>query len=269
MPKTVQATTALADEVIQGDCLEVMRGLPEEIADCVFFDPPYFLQLPKKRLVRWKVKTTVDGVDEPWDQFENFEQYDNFIRSCLAEVQRLLKPTGTIWAIGTYHNIHRVGAMMQDLGYWILNDVIWFKTNPMPNWLQVRLTNATETILWAVKDKTAKGYTFHKEMAREFAEGKVATNVWRLPLCTGKERLKTADGKKLHPTQKPEALLDRILRISTNPGDLVLDPMAGVGTTGAVAARLGRHYLLIEACEQYATAAQQRVRGDHSLRTPA
>ncbi len=249
----------LADAILHGDCLDLMRNLPAEIADCVFFDPPYFLQLPKKRLVRWNVKTAVDGVDEPWDRFESFEHYDTFIRDCLTEVQRLLKPSGTLWAIGTYHNIHRVGAALQDLGYWILNDVIWYKTNAMPNWLQVRLTNATETLIWAVKDRTAKGYTFDKVAAREFSMDKIATNVWRLPICSRRERLRDLDGKKVHPTQKPEALLERIIRLSTRPGDLVLDPMAGVGTTGAVAARLGRRYLLIEANAGYAEAARKRL----------
>lgn len=253
------APTGLTDTILHGDCLEVMRGLPGEIADCVFFDPPYFLQLPKKRLVRWNVKTAVNGVDEPWDRFESFAHYDTFIRDCLREVQRLLKPSGTIWCIGTYHNIHRVGAALQDLGYWILNDVIWFKTNAMPNWLQVRLTNATETLIWAVKDRTAKGYTFDKVAAREFSMDKIATNVWRLPICSGHERLRDVEGRKVHPTQKPEALLERIIRLSTKPGDFVLDPMAGVGTTGAVAARLGRRHLLIEANANYAAAARQRI----------
>lgn len=252
------AEEAVRDAIILGEALEVMRKLPAEIADLAFLDPPYFLQLPPKRLMRWKVKTVVEGVDEDWDQFASFEDYDHFLTAILTEVRRLMKPQATIWAIGTYHNIFRLGKIMQDLGYWILNSVHWVKSNPMPNWLNVRFTNATETLIWAVKDKGVKGYTFHPEVARNYAQGKLALNVWELPLCTGKERLKDEKGKKLHPTQKPEALLERVILVSTNPGDLVLDPLAGTGTTGVVARRHGRHFLLIERERRFVEASAAR-----------
>jgi DNA modification methylase len=177
----------------------------------VFVDPPYFLQLPAgRKLLRWS-GTEVNGVNEQWDVFKDFEDYDNFTKNYLTEVKRLMKPNATIWVIGMYHNIHRVGKIMQDLGFWILNDVIWFKTNPMTNWLGVRFTNATETLIWAVKDKKIKNYTFNKEIARSFNNGKLGINVWRIPLCTGEERLKDEKGQKIHPTQKPEELMRRVI----------------------------------------------------------
>lgn len=201
------------DGVIWDDAFKVLPKLPDAIADMVFLDPPYFLQLPSKRLVRWAVKTLVEGVNEDWDKFESFEDYDHFLGKILQELRRLMKPIATIWVIGTYHNIHRIGKIMQDLGFWILNDVIWIKTNAMPNWLNVRFTNATETLIWAVKDKSVKGYTFHADIARKFSPSrfKLAVNVWELPICSGEERLKDGQGKKLHPTQKPEALLERVI----------------------------------------------------------
>ncbi len=255
------------DSVIHGDCLDVLKRLPPGVVDMVFFDPPYFLQLPRgKRLVRWAVGSLVESPEEYWDVFSSFEEYDRFIARCLAEVRRVMKPGATIWAIGTYHNIFRVGRIMQDLGFWILNDVIWFKTNPMPNWLGVRFTNATETLIWAVRDKNSKKYTFNKEMARSYCYRdwgkKLAYNVWRIPICTGSERIRDERGRRLHPTQKPEELLERIITISTKPGDLVLDPMAGVGTTGVVAKRLGRHFIMIEKDEGYVKATLNRF---HSL----
>jgi len=253
------------DSIIWGDALDVMPKLPDEIVDMVFLDPPYFLQLPPKRLLRWTVKTVVEGVDEDWDKFESFEDYDRFIATVLRELKRLMKPSATIWVIGTYHNIHRIGKIMQDLGFWILNDVIWVKTNAMPNWLNVRFTNATETLIWAVKDKSAKGYTFHADIARRFSPDrfKLAINVWELPICSGEERLKDGQGKKLHPTQKPEALLERVILVSTNEGDIVFDPMAGTGTTGVVALRHRRHFILIEKERKYVDASFQRL-----LKTP-
>jgi DNA modification methylase len=254
------------DKVIWGDALKVLKKLPDECVDMVFMDPPYFLQIGNKKLKRWNVKTDVEGVNEEWDQFSSFEEYDEFIRKILAEVQRIMKPTATIWVIGTYHNIFRIGKIMQDLGFWILNDVIWFKTNPMPNWLAVRFTNATETLIWAVKDKDYKKYgkyTFNKEWARDFSiqdwGNKLAYNVWRIPICTGKERLKDENGKKLHPTQKPEELLRRVILVSTNEGDIVLDPVAGTGTTGVVAKKLGRHYIMIEREEKYVRGMLKRL----------
>jgi DNA modification methylase len=247
------------NKVIHGDCIEVMKKLPSEIADMVFVDPPYFLQLPPKTLLRWNVKTVVEGVNDNWDKFTSFEEYDNFIRDLLLGVKRIMKPNATIWCIGTYHNIFRIGKIMQDLGFWILNDIIWLKTNPMPNWLGVRFTNATENLIWAVKDKKVKKYTFNKEAARKFgSDGKIGFNVWKVPLCTGKERLKDERGRKLHSTQKPEALLERVILTSTKEGDVVFDPVAGTGTTGFVARRLRRHFVMIEINDRYIKAMQKR-----------
>lgn len=252
---------SVLDSVIWGDALQVLPKLQDAIADMVFLDPPYFLQLPPKRLLRWTVKTVVEGVNEDWDKFESFEDYDRFLEKILQELRRLMKPTATIWVIGTYHNIHRIGKIMQDLGFWILNDVIWVKTNAMPNWLNVRFTNATETLIWAVKDKSVKGYTFHADIARKFSPDrfKLAVNVWELPICSGEERLKDGQGRKLHPTQKPEALLERVILTSTNEGDVILDPMAGTGTTGVVALRHSRHFILVEKEHKYADACFQRL----------
>jgi DNA modification methylase len=251
----------ILDTVVLGDALQILPKLPDGIADMVFLDPPYFLQLPQKRLVRWKVKTLVEGVDEDWDKFASFSEYDEFIAKILQEIQRLMKSTATLWVIGTYHNIHRIGKIMQDLGFWILNDVIWVKTNAMPNWLNVRFTNATETLIWAVKDKSVKGYTFHAERARQFSPSrfKLAVNVWELPICTGEERLKDDKGRKLHPTQKPEALLERVILVSTNEGDVILDPMCGTGTTGVVAMRHRRHFIMVEKERKYVEACVQRL----------
>ncbi len=255
----------LLDRVICGDALEVLPQLPDALADMVFFDPPYFLQLPKRQLLRWKARTLVEGVYEQWDQFASFEEYDTFISTVLAQLRRLMKPSATLWVIGTYHNIHRIGRLLQDAGFWILNEVIWIKTNAMPNWLNVRFTNATETLIWAVKDRTVKDYTYHADVARTFAPDgfRLAINVWELPICTGKERLKDSEGRKLHPTQKPEALLERVILTSTNEGDVVLDPMAGTGTTGVVALRHGRRFVLIEREPRYVAACQQRLQQEH------
>lgn len=249
----------ITDRIIHGDSLDVLPKLPAEAFDLVFMDPPYFLQLPKKTLRRWKAKTAVQGVGDQWDKFESFEAYDDFIARLLAGVQRVMKETATIWVISTYHSVFRIGRVMQDLGFWVLNDVHWVKTNPMPNWLGVRFTNATETLIWAVKDKRAKGYTFHKDVAKEVGKGKVGANVWEMPICTGRERLRSDDGKRTHSTQKPLELLRRVLRTSTHPGDLVLDPVGGTGTTAAAARELGRHFTLIERDEAYVTAAKGRL----------
>lgn len=246
------------NSLIWGDALKVIKKLPDEIFDIVFIDPPYFLQLPKKKLKRWKAKTIVEGVDDEWDKFPSFEEYDNFIKNLLTEVKRVMKPTATIWVIATYHSVFRIGKIMQDLGYWILNDIIWVKTNPMPNWLGVRFTNATETLIWAVKDKSSKKYTFNKEYAKKFGIGKVRANVWVLPICTGKERLRDEEGKKIHSTQKPIELLKRVILTSTNEGDLVLDPVAGVGTTGYVAKALKRNFVMIEINPKYVEWIKKR-----------
>jgi len=257
------------DSLIWGDALQVLPKLPDEIADMVFLDPPYFLQLPPKRLLRWKVKTLVEGVNEEWDKFESFEDYDRFIETILRELRRLMKPTATIWVIGTYHNIHRIGKIMQDLGFWILNDIIWVKPNAMPNWLNVRFSNATETLIWAVKDKSIKGYTFHADIARRFSPErfKLAVNVWEVPICSGKERLRDGQGRKLHPTQKPEALLERVILVSTNEGDVILDPMAGTGTTGVVAMRYHRRIIMIERERKYVDACLHRFLSASGQRT--
>jgi DNA modification methylase len=246
------------DKVIQGDCLQVMEKLPAESVDVVFVDPPYYLQLPKRKLVRWS-GTVLEGVSEGWDQFESFQDYDAFTRAWLSGVKRLMKPQATLWVIGTYHNIFRVGALLQDLGFWILNNVLWLKSNPVPNFRQVRFTNATETLIWAVKDKAAKGYTINFDQVKAFGVGKVGANVWQLPLCAGRQRVKDAAGKKVHPTQKPERLLERVILTSSAAGDVLLDPMAGVGTSGYVARQHGRRFIMIEQEPKYVSAIQQRL----------
>ena len=244
--------------IILGDALEVLPKIDARSFDMVFIDPPYFLQLPKRKLIRWS-GTVVNGVSDPWDRFEDFEDYDQFIRRLLIETKRVMKEKATLWIIGTYHNIHRIGKIMQDIGFWILNDIIWLKRNPVPNFLKVRFTNATETLIWAVKDKKVKGYTFHKGYAKEFGVGKVGANVWEIPVCSGRERLKNGEGKKLHPTQKPVELLRRVILTSTEEGDLILDPMAGTGTTGYVAKALNRDFVMIEREERYALSAEERI----------
>lgn len=249
------------NRVILGNALEVLGKLPPASVDMVFMDPPYFLQLPKKELRRWTVKTVVEGVEDDWDKFGSFAEYDTFIGRLLEEVKRVMKPQATLWVIATYHSIFRIGKIMQDLGYWILNDVLWVKTNPMPNWLGVRFTNATETLIWAVKDKGVKNYTFNREMARAFGMGKVGANVWVLPICAGAERLKDEQGKKLHSTQKPLELLQRVILTSTREGDVVLDPVAGVGTTGYAAWTLGRNFIMIEINPQYVEGIRKRFLG--------
>jgi len=250
----------IKNKVISGNALKVLEKIDDETVDMIFIDPPYFLQIPKKELRRWSVKTVVEGVDDEWDKFSSFQEYDEFIRSILREVKRIMKPNATLWVISTYHSIFRIGKIMQDLEFWILNNVIWVKTNPMPNWLGVRFTNATETLIWAVKDKNAKKYTFNKDYAKIFGIGKVGANVWVLPLCGGKERLKDETGKKLHSTQKPIELLKRVIMTSTKEGDLVLDPLAGVGTTGYVAQALKRDFIMIEINQEYVEGIEDRFK---------
>jgi modification methylase len=243
------------NQVLQGDCLEILQRLPPESVDLVFADPPYNLQL---RQELWRPNMTrVDGVDEDWDQFSSFAAYDEFTRAWLAACRRLLKPTGALWVIGTYHNIFRVGAILQDLGYWILNSVAWIKINPMPNFRGVRLTNAHETLIWAQKERGA-AYTFNYQAMKALNGGLQMRSDWHLALCSGKERLRL-NGEKAHPTQKPEALLYRVILSSTNPGDIVLDPFFGTGTTGAVAKRLHRQWIGIEREPRYAALAEERL----------
>ncbi len=245
------------DDVLVGDCLQILREIPSESVDLVFADPPYNLQL-ESALTR-PDQSLVDAVDDHWDKFASFAEYDAFTRAWLGECRRILKPNGTLWVIGSYHNIFRVGATLQDLGYWILNDVVWRKANPMPNFRGRRFTNAHETLIWAAKDARAKSYTFHYEALKAGNDDLQMRSDWLFPLCTGEERLKDASGRKTHPTQKPEALLARILMAASNPGDVVLDPFFGTGTTGAVARRLGRRFVGIEREEVYAEAARRRI----------
>ena len=249
------------DQIIPGDCLQVLKTIPEKSVDLIFADPPYNLQIGKEL---WRPNSTrVNGVDETWDQFMDFESYDQFTHEWLLGCRRVLKDTGTIWVIGSYHNIFRVGRIMQDLGFWILNDIVWVKNNPMPNFYGVRFTNAHETLIWAQKSKGNK-YTFNYQIMKSINKevngnrGLQMRSDWRLPLCKGKERLKV-NGEKAHPTQKPETLLERVIISSSNQGDIVLDPFFGTGTTGAVAKRLGRHWIGIESDERYVSIAQQRI----------
>jgi DNA modification methylase len=250
----------IKNKVILGDAFKVLSKIEKEIFDMVFIDPPYFLQLSNKELRRWIAKTVVEGVNDEWDKFSSFQEYDNFITRLLTEVKRVMKPNATLWVIATYHSIFRIGKIMQDLGFWILNDVIWVKTNPMPNWLGVRFTNATETLIWAVKDKNVKKYTFNKEYAKKFGIGKIGANVWILPICWGNERLKDEKGKKLHSTQKPIELLKRVILTSTKEGDLILDPVAGTGTTGYVAHALKRNFVMIEINPKYVKGIIERFK---------
>lgn len=244
------------NQIIAGSCIDVMASLPPASVDLIFADPPYNLQL-QNELIRPN-QTLVDAVDDEWDQFDDLAAYDAFTRAWLTEARRILKDTGTIWVIGSYHNIFRVGSIMMDLGYWILNDVIWHKTNPMPNFRGTRFTNATETMLWAKRSQEQKSYTFNYHAMKHLNDDKQMSNVWRIPLCTGAERIKI-DGKKAHSTQKPEALLYRVITSSSNPGDVVLDPFFGSGTTGAVAKKLRRHYIGIEREPAYIDIARARL----------
>jgi len=243
------------EQVLTGDSIETLRTLPEKSVDLIFADPPYNLQLSQE-LYRPNL-TRVAGVDETWDQFESFQEYDAFSRAWLTACRRVLKDTGTIWVIGSYHNIYRVGSIIQDLDFWFLNDIIWVKTNPMPNFRGVRFTNAHETLIWAQKIKGAR-YTFNHHAMKALNDGLQMRSDWELPLCNGSERLRV-NGRKAHPTQKPEALLYRVLLASTNPGDVVLDPFFGTGTTGAVAKRLQRHWIGLERDETYAQLARERI----------
>jgi len=252
---------AYLDKIYSGNCLAVLPTFPEKSIDLIFADPPYNLQLQRDL---WRPNSTrVKGVNEAWDQFDGFKSYDSFTLNWLRECRRILKDSGTIWVIGSYHNIFRVGSILQDLGYWILNDIIWVKNNPMPNFHGVRFTNAHETLIWAQKKKGEK-YTFNYRLMKALNTDThnnrqlQMRSDWKLPLCTGKERLKI-NGEKAHPTQKPEGLLERVIVASSNPGDIILDPFLGSGTTGAVAKRLGRHWIGIEADENYRSIALKRI----------
>jgi modification methylase len=245
------------DAIIVGDCIEELEKLPPASVDLVFADPPYNLQL--EGALSRPDQSLVDAVDDDWDKFASFAEYDSFTRRWLAAVRRVMKPEATIFVIGSYHNIFRVGAIMQDLGFWILNDIVWRKANPMPNFRGRRFTNAHETMIWATRGAEAKSYTFNYEALKAGNEDCQARSDWFLPICTGAERLKDAAGRKTHPTQKPEALLARVLLAASNAGDLVLDPFFGSGTTGAVAKRLHRSFIGLERDETYANAARARI----------
>ena len=242
-------------EILRGDCIEAMRALPDACVDMVFADPPYNLQLGGD--LHRPDGSHVDAVTDDWDKFDTFAAYDAFTRAWLAEARRILKPSGSLWVIGSYHNIFRVGAAVQDLGYWILNDIVWRKSNPMPNFRGTRFTNAHETLIWAAHSEKAK-YTFNYRAMKTLNDELQMRSDWSFPICGGQERLKK-DGHKAHPTQKPEALLYRLLLATTNPGDIVLDPFFGTGTTGAVAKRLGRRWIGIEREEDYIEVALERI----------
>src|ERR1700682_5909655 len=243
--------------IVVGDCVAEMSKLAAGSVDLVFADPPYNLQL--KGDLKRPDESHVDAVNNDWDKFSSFTAYDAFTRAWLLACRRLLKPSATLWVIGSYHNIFRVGATLQDLGFWILNDVMWRKTNPMPNFRGRRFTNAHETLIWAAREPAARGYTFNYEALKAGNDDVQVRSDWTLPLCTGEERLKSPDGKKIHPTQKPETLLARVILSSSRPDDLVLDPFCGTGTTGSVAKRLGRRFIGVERDPDYRTAAERRI----------
>jgi modification methylase len=256
MPQLLDVEDAI-DRVLEGDCVEQMNRLPEGSCDLIFADPPYNLQLEGE--LRRPDNSRVDAVDDHWDQFSSFEEYDRFTRAWLAAARRVLKETGALWVIGSYHNIFRVGVTLQDLGFWILNDVVWRKTNPMPNFRGRRFTNAHETLIWCMKSRDQKSYTFNYEAMKALNDELQMRSDWTLPICSGGERLRNDSGAKAHSTQKPESLLHRVIVSSTKPGDVVLDPFFGSGTTGAVARRLGRRFIGIERDPAYAQLARTRI----------
>jgi len=257
-PRLVSPARAVLplDTIIESDCIAALERLPAASVDLVFADPPYNLQLGGD--LHRPDNSMVDAVDDDWDKFDSLRDYDTFSHAWLAAVRRVMKPDATLWVIGSYHNIFRVGATLQDLGYWILNDVVWRKTNPMPNFRGKRFTNAHETLIWAARDQRSR-YTFNYEALKAGNEDVQVRSDWLIPLCTGNERLKDGDGRKAHPTQKPEALLARVLMAASKPGDVVLDPFFGSGTTGAVAKKLGRHFVGIERDRDYIAYARERI----------
>lgn len=257
---------AWRNQILKGDCVAALAKLPSQSVDVIFADPPYNLQL--EGALHRPDQTLVDAVDDAWDQFESFAAYDAFTRAWLLACRRVLKPNGTIWVIGSYHNIFRVGTALQDLGFWMLNDIIWRKTNPMPNFRGRRFQNAHETLIWASRDQKAKKYTFNYEAMKAANDDVQMRSDWLFPICTGAERLKDDNGRKVHPTQKPEALLARIIMSSSKPGDVILDPFFGSGTTGAVAKRLGRDFVGIEREQSYIDAALARIAAVEPLKKP-
>ncbi len=253
--KNILKFESMLNNVILGDSIEVMRYIPDNSIDLIFADPPYNLQL-EKDLYRPN-ETKVNGVNEKWDKFKSFEDYDNFTFNWLSECKRILKKTGTIWVIGSYHNIFRVGKIMQDLGYWILNDIIWIKTNPMPNFKGTRFNNAHETLIWASKDKESK-YVFNYKTMKSYNDDLQMRSDWYIPICQGDERIRL-NGQKAHPTQKPEALVYRIITATSKPSDIVLDPFVGTGTTLAIAKKLGRSFIGIEKEKVYVDICKERL----------
>src|SRR5271170_131252 len=253
--------------ILVGDCVAEMTKLPAQSVDLVFADPPYNLQLQGD--LKRPDDSRVDAVDDDWDKFASFSAYDDFTRAWLIACRRVMKPTATLWVIGSYHNIFRVGAVLQDLGFWILNDIVWRKSNPMPNFRGRRFTNAHETLIWAARDAAKRNYTFNYEALKAGNDDIQMRSDWLIPLCTGEERLKGDDAKKLHPTQKPEALLARVILAASRPDDLVLDPFCGTGTTGAVAHRLRRRFIGIEREADYAAAAGKRIQAIEPMPEPS
>ena len=263
----VSFDSAASPSILVGDCVAEMAKMPAASVDLVFADPPYNLQLQGD--LKRPDDSRVDAVDDEWDKFSSFAAYDDFTRAWVTACRRLMKPSATLWVIGSYHNIFRVGTILQDLGFWILNDIVWRKSNPMPNFRGRRFTNAHETLIWAARDASKRNYTFNYEALKAGNDDIQMRSDWLFPLCTGEERLKGGDGKKLHPTQKPEALLARIILAASRPDDLVLDPFSGTGTTGAVARRLRRRFVGIERAAEYAAAAEERIAAVEQMAEPA
>ena len=249
--------SAFLNKIILGDCIKQLKQLSDNTVDLIFADPPYNLQL-KNELFRPNL-TKVKAVDDDWDKFSSFKEYDSFSRSWLKECQRVLKPKGSLWVIGSYHNIFRVGAILQDLGFWILNDIIWIKTNPMPNFRGSRFTNAHETLIWAGKSEKAK-VSFNYKTMKSFNDDKQMRSDWFLPICSGKERLKDKKGCKAHSTQKPTDLLKRVILSSSKEGDIILDPFFGSGTTGVVSKMLNRDFIGFEKEKKYVEIAKKRIK---------
>jgi modification methylase len=254
------------DRIIEGDCVAAMNALPEGSVDMIFADPPYNLQLNGD--LHRPNNSKVDAVDDDWDKFADFATYDRFTLDWLKAARRVLKDDGTIWVIGSYHNIFRVGAKLQDLGFWVLNDVVWRKTNPMPNFRGRRFTNAHETMIWCSKSKDSQN-TFNYEAMKTLNDDLQMRSDWLIPICSGSERIKDDEGRKGHPTQKPEALLHRVIVAATRPGDVVLDPFFGSGTSGAVAKRLGRRWIGIERDPGYIKLARARIAKVHANEDPS
>ena len=262
--KILAKPTLPLNQIVVGDCIESMNALPANSVDLIFADPPYNLQLGGD-LTR-PDNSHVDAVNNAWDKFDSFAAYDEFTRAWLKAARRILKDDGAIWVIGSYHNIFRVGAAIQDLGFWILNDVVWNKANPMPNFKGTRLTNAHETLIWASRSEKQKKYTFNYDALKTANDDvQMRSDWWTMPICSGGERMKNHDGRKSHPTQKPEALLHRIIVGTTNPGDVILDPFFGTGTTGAVAKLLGRHFIGLERDADYIDVATRRIANVRAL----